>query len=117
MTVMQIKATADEELMNRQVDCDDRTSARSPHNSESATGSRFRHAYCHQRYPFTWEKHFGMGLVKRHAQYKREKEPFRAFDQEMYDIRFHQESSSLHNGIQMYYNASRVDLYAKTATA
>ena len=50
--------------------------------------------------------------VKHHPQYKREEEPFRALDQEMYDIRFRQESNRLHNGIQMYYNASRVNLYS-----
>ena len=50
--------------------------------------------------------------VKRHPHYKREEEPFRALDSEMYDIRFRQESNRLHNGIQMYYNASRVNLYS-----
>lgn len=50
--------------------------------------------------------------VKRHPQYKREEEPFRALDQEMYDIRFREESNRLHNGIQLYYNASRVNLYS-----
>ena len=50
--------------------------------------------------------------VKHHPQYRREEEPFRALDLEMYDIRFRQESNRLHNGIQMYYNASRVNLYS-----
>ncbi len=50
--------------------------------------------------------------VKRHPQFTREEEPFRALDAEMYDIRFRQESNRLHNGIQMYYNASRVNLYS-----
>ena len=50
--------------------------------------------------------------VKRHPQYTREEEPFRALDSEMYEIRFRQESNRLHNGIQMYYNASRVNLYS-----
>ena len=50
--------------------------------------------------------------VKQHPQYMREEEPFRALDGEMYDIRFRQESNRLHNGIQMYYNASRVNLYS-----
>ena len=50
--------------------------------------------------------------IKRHPQYTREEEPFRALDGEMYDIRFRQESNRLHNGIQMYYNASRVNLYS-----
>ena len=49
--------------------------------------------------------------VKRHPEYTREEEPFRALDSEMYDIRFRQESNRLHNDIQMYYNASRVNLY------
>ena len=50
--------------------------------------------------------------IKQHPQYTREEEPFRALDGEMYDIRFRQESNRLHNGIQMYYNASRVNLYS-----
>ena len=50
--------------------------------------------------------------IKRHSQYTREEEPFRSLHGEMYDIRFRQESSRLHNGIQMYYNASRVNLYS-----
>ena len=50
--------------------------------------------------------------VKRHPEYQREEEPFRALHAEMYDIRFRQECNRLHNGIQMYYNASRVNLYA-----
>ena len=50
--------------------------------------------------------------VKQHPQYTREEEPFRALDSEMYDIQFRQESNRLHNGIQMYYNASRVNLYS-----
>ena len=50
--------------------------------------------------------------IKQHPQYTREEEPFRALDAEMYDIRFRQESNRLHNGIQMYYNASRVNLYS-----
>ena len=49
--------------------------------------------------------------VKRHREYTREEEPYRALDSEMYDIRFRQESNRLHNGIQMYYNVSRVNLY------
>ena len=53
--------------------------------------------------------------VKRHPHYRREEEPFRALDEEMYDIRFRQESNRLHNGIQMYYNASRVNLYASVS--
>ncbi len=52
--------------------------------------------------------------VQRHPNYQREEEPFRALDGEMYDIRFRQECNRLHNGIQMYYNASRVNLYASS---
>ena len=50
--------------------------------------------------------------VKRRPEYKREEEPFRALDHEMYDIRFREESRRLHNGIQLYYNVSRVNLYS-----
>lgn len=50
--------------------------------------------------------------VRTHSRYTREEEPFRALDGEMYDIRFRQESNRLHNGIQMYYNASRINLYS-----
>ncbi|WP_170951802.1 ATP-binding protein [Synechococcus sp. GEYO] len=50
--------------------------------------------------------------IKRHPQYTREEEPFRALYGEMYDIRFRQECNRLHDGIQMYYNASRVSLYS-----
>ena len=50
--------------------------------------------------------------VRKHSHYIREEEPFRALDGEMYDIRFRQESNRLHNGIQMYYNASRINLYS-----
>ena len=50
--------------------------------------------------------------VRTHSRYTREEEPFRALDGEMYDIRFRQECNRLHNGIQMYYNASRINLYS-----
>ena len=49
--------------------------------------------------------------VKRHPHYIREEEPFRALHAEGYDIQFRQECNRLHNGIQMYYNASRVNAY------
>ena len=49
--------------------------------------------------------------VKRHPHYIREEEPFRALHAEGYDIQFRQNCNRLHNGIQMYYNASRVNLY------
>ena len=49
--------------------------------------------------------------IKRHHQYIREEEPFRALHEEGYDIRFRQESTKLHNGIQMYYNISRLMSY------
>ena len=49
--------------------------------------------------------------VKRHPHYTREEEPFRALHSEGYDIQFRQECNRLHNGIQMYYNASRVNSY------
>ena len=39
------------------------------------------------------------------------KKPFRALHEEGYDIRFRQESTRLHNGIQMYYNISRLISY------
>ena len=49
--------------------------------------------------------------IKRHDHYIREEEPFRALHEEGYDIRFRQESTKLHNGIQMYYNISRLMSY------
>ncbi len=49
--------------------------------------------------------------IQRHPDYILEEEPFRVLDREGYDIRFRQESSRLHNGIQMYYNISRVLAY------
>ena len=50
--------------------------------------------------------------VKRHPDYIREEEPFRALHAEGYEIEFRQNCNRLHNGIQMYYNASRVKTYA-----
>jgi len=49
--------------------------------------------------------------IKRHHHYIREEEPFRALHDEGYDIRFRQESTRLHNGIQMYFNISRLMHY------
>ena len=49
--------------------------------------------------------------TNRHHRYIREEEPFRALHDEGYDIRFRQESTRLHNGIQMYYNISRLMSY------
>jgi len=49
--------------------------------------------------------------VKRHPHYIREEEPFRALHAEGYEIEFRQNCNRLHNGIQMYYNASRVKTY------
>ena len=45
--------------------------------------------------------------TNRHHRYIREEEPFRALHDEGYDIRFRQESTRLHNGIQMYYSISK----------
>jgi predicted ATPase len=49
--------------------------------------------------------------TNRHHRYIREQKPFRALHDEGYDIRFRQESMRLHNGIQMYYNISRLMRY------
>ena len=49
--------------------------------------------------------------TNRHHRYILEEEPFRALHDEGYDIRFRQESTRLHNGIQMYYNISRLMSY------
>ena len=49
--------------------------------------------------------------INRHHHYIREEEPFRALQEEGYDIRFRQESTKLHNGIQMYYSISRLMHY------
>ena len=47
-----------------------------------------------------------------HPQYIHEEEPFRVLHAEGYDIRFHQESHRFDNGLQMYYNISRVNAYS-----
>ena len=49
--------------------------------------------------------------VGSHSCYKREEEPYRSLDAQGYDIRFRQESNRLHNGIQLFYNISRVNAY------
>ena len=49
--------------------------------------------------------------IKHHYRYIREEEPFRALHEEGYNIRFRQESTKLHNGIQMYYSISRLMHY------
>ena len=45
------------------------------------------------------------------SQCTREEEPFRALRSEGYEIQFRQECNRLHNGIQMYDNASLVNAY------
>ena len=50
---------------------------------------------------------FVQDWIQCHHHYIREEEPFRALHQEGYDIRFRQESTRLHNGIQMYYSISK----------
>ena len=49
--------------------------------------------------------------IKHHDHYIREEEPFRALHEEGYDIRFRQESTKLHNGIQTNYNIRRLMSY------
>ena len=49
--------------------------------------------------------------IKQNPEYILEEEPFQVLDREGYDIRFRQESTRLHNGIQMYYNISRLMHY------
>jgi hypothetical protein len=53
--------------------------------------------------------------VARHPQYVREEEPFRALHAEGYDIRFRQECHRFDNGLQMYYNISRVHAYSNSS--
>ena len=59
-----------------------------------------------------WKSTLVWDWVKFHPPYKRGEEPFRALDQELCDIRFREESNRLHNGIRLYYNASRMNLYS-----
>ena len=53
--------------------------------------------------------------VASHPQYIREEEPFRALHAEGYDIRFRQECHRFDNGLQMYYNISRVNAYSDSS--
>jgi len=53
--------------------------------------------------------------VERHPQYHLEMEPFRALDAMQYEILFRQDCTRLHNGIQLFYNASRINSYPSSA--
>lgn len=54
--------------------------------------------------------------VARHPQFTREEEPYRALGlYGPYQILFRDESTRLHNGIQLYYSLSRVHRYAVQA--
>lgn len=54
--------------------------------------------------------------VARHPHFAREEEPYRALGLHgPYEILFRDESTRLHNGIQLYYNVSRVNRYATAA--
>lgn len=54
--------------------------------------------------------------VAHHPQFTREEEPYRALGlYGPYDILFRDESTRLHNGIQLYYSLSRVHRYAVSA--
>ena len=54
--------------------------------------------------------------VTRHPNFTREEEPYRALAlYGPYEILFRDESTRLHNGIQLYYNISRVNRYAVPA--
>ena len=54
--------------------------------------------------------------VTRHPNFTREEEPYRALGLHgPYEILFRDESTRLHNGIQLYYNISRVNRYAVPA--
>ena len=51
--------------------------------------------------------------IASHSNYIREEEPYRALGLHgPYEILFREESTKLHNGIQLYYNISRVHRYA-----
>lgn len=51
--------------------------------------------------------------ISAHPQYSREEEPYRALSlYGPYDIRFREESTRLHNGIQLFYSISRVHRHA-----
>jgi len=54
--------------------------------------------------------------VSRHPEFRREEEPYRALGLHgPYEILFRDESTRLHNGIQLYYNIGRVHRYASPA--
>lgn len=54
--------------------------------------------------------------IARHPQFAREEEPYRALGlYGPYQILFRDESTRLHNGIQLYYSLSRVNRYAAQA--
>lgn len=54
--------------------------------------------------------------VSAHPHFIREEEPYRVLSlYGPYEILFRDESTRLHNGIQLYYNVSRVHRYASTA--
>ncbi len=51
--------------------------------------------------------------VAAHPRFRREEEPYRVLGLHgPYDIRFREASTKLHNGIQLYYNISRVHRYS-----
>lgn len=53
--------------------------------------------------------------VAKFPQYQREEEPYRALSLDgPYEILFRDESTKLHNGIQLYYNIGRVNQYARS---
>jgi len=49
--------------------------------------------------------------LDKHDHYIREEEPYRALHAAAYEIEFRQACTCLHNGIQLFYNASRVNRY------
>ncbi|MCX7349323.1 MAG: AAA family ATPase [Alphaproteobacteria bacterium] len=54
--------------------------------------------------------------ITAHPEFSREEEPYRALSLHgPYEIRFRDESTRLHNGIQLYYNISRIHRYASQA--
>lgn len=61
-------------------------------------------AHCLGKSTMAWD------WVQRHQHYTREEEPYRAL-RDWYDLEFRQASTRLHNGIQLLYNASRVNRY------
>ena len=53
--------------------------------------------------------------VTAHPEFRREEEPYRALALNgPYEILFRESSTRLHNGIQLYYNISRVNRYSST---